>query len=176
MTGIFAYSDNAVGDQKNKFALHDFTKIKESTGIPTMYFQNSSYHNKWAFDQAGGNFKMAYIHDAKALVHSKNRRLPKFPCLQPRCGIIDDALLTNIKNWGNKTWAKKLSDGSHTTLKRVTIPIPLLGSTLNNNISHPYPQSLANTLSPIPGTRSNYCFFTMDTDFVKYHELPCVCS
>ena len=50
VTAIFAYSDNAVADQKNKFALHEFTKIKESTGIPTMYFQNASYHNKWAFD------------------------------------------------------------------------------------------------------------------------------
>ena len=57
MTGIFAYSDNAVGDQENKFALHDFTKIKESTGIPIMIFQNASYHSRWAFDQAGGNFK-----------------------------------------------------------------------------------------------------------------------
>ena len=96
VTGLLAYSDNCTGDQKNKFALYEFTKYKKETGIPILYFQRPSYHNKWEFDQAGGNFKTAYIHAARDLVILNGVRKPLYPDLQPVGGIIDGRLLENI--------------------------------------------------------------------------------
>ena len=81
-----------------------------------------------------------------------------------------------ICEWGNSKGAKNLSDKSQTTLKRVIIAPPIPAKRVNENLSHPYPQSLVDSLASVPGTKLNYCFFTMDFDFIKYRELPCICS
>ena len=167
LKSLIVYSDNAGGDQKNRFMMDFFSCFSiHEKGIPRRvtirYFQRPADHNKWLFDSEGGLFKRCYL---KAALNRKNTALQWNDIggrntdhhLRVIRDFMNGSVGTDWYNFGKRK-------GSSTFWKECVY---------DGDVKKSVRRSVKYFL---PKTMSNFCFYSANEDHkMVFRHLPCFC-